>query len=288
MLDGGVAIGGGVALGAGLAGWYWLARRRLHGLSLERLAEPFVADDADEVFEETPAGLKPQYAWAAPTLSVFVGFALYVFAGMNGALAASITLALVVLSTLVLGNLAQRRAARLEEQLTESIDLIVASLHAGAGSLDALDTAAREVREPLRSHLRDLVGAIRLGEAPQVALENLALRVPLESFRLFTFALAVHEETGGSLAPTLATVGRSIRDRIDIKRRIRAETTQAQASVFGILFITYGIAFVSWRTDPVRIESFLSDETGTRIFAAAVMMQAVGIFWMSRLTKIRH
>ncbi len=283
-----VLVGGGVALGASAAAWFWWARRRLHSLSLERLAEPFVRDDEEEGFEESPTGLKPQHAWVAPVASVLVGLALHLFAGLPPSLAGAATLALLVLSTLVIGNLAQARAAKLERQLTESIDLIVASLHAGAGSLDALDTAAREVREPLRSHMRDLVGSIRLGEAPQDALHLLAQRVPLESFRLFTFALAVNEETGGSLAPTLATVGKSVRDRIDIKRRIRAETTQAQGSVFGILFITYAIAFVSWRTDPVRIEGFMNSDLGKNIFAGAVVMQAIGIFWMTRLTKIRH
>lgn len=280
-------VGGSALLGAGLAAWYWMARRRLHSLSLDRLAEPFVADE-DEVFEETPEGLTTSYAWVPPVLALLAGFSLYAFAGLALALSISVTLALVVGSTLFVSNLVQRRAARLEEQLTESIDLIVASLRAGAGSLDALDNAAREVREPLRAHLRELVGSIRLGESPKAALETLAQRVPLESFELFTFALAVHEETGGSLAPTLATVGRSIRDRIDIKRRIRAETTQAQASVFGILFITYAIGFVTWRADPGRVEGFLGSDVGARILAAAVALQAVGIFWMSRLTKIRH
>ena len=49
-------------------------------------------------------------------------------------------------------------------------------------------------------------------------------RVPLETFRLFAAALTVHQEVGGSLAPTLATVGRIIRDRIELTRRIRSLT----------------------------------------------------------------
>ncbi|MEO2095306.1 MAG: type II secretion system F family protein [bacterium] len=280
-------VGGGVAVGAGCAAWYYYMRHRLHGVTLDRLAEPFIPDERAE-FEETPDGLQPRHAWLGPVLAGVTGLTLYAGLGAPLPLAASIGLALLVLSSLLRGSRTQRRVAKLEEQLTDSIDLIVASLYAGASSLDALDTAAREVREPLQSHLRDLVGSIRLGETPQVALENLASRVPLESFRLFTFALAVHEETGGSLAPTLTTVGRSVRDRIDIKRRIRSETTQAQASVFGILFITYAIGFVTWQANPGRIEAFLDSSMGMDLLAAAVFMQAVGIFWMGRLIRIHH
>ena len=58
-------------------------------------------------------------------------------------------------------------------------------------------------------------------------------RVPLETFRLFSAALTVHQEVGGSLAPTLATVGRIIRDRIELTRRVRSLTVQSRASTAG-------------------------------------------------------
>ena len=48
---------------------------------------------------------------------------------------------------------------------------------------------------------------------------------------LFAAALSVHWEVGGSLAPILATVGRTVRDRIELSRRISAMTTQARLSI---------------------------------------------------------
>jgi len=224
--------------------WWWVARRQ-RALTLARLAEPMVREEEATPEVAGSAGLAPGNAWIPYTAAILLGALLHWVVGLNVAFSGALALAGVVVTSIVVGNITQRRAQRYETQLVEAIDLVVAGLHAGAGTLDALDAAAREVRPPLRGHLKNLVGSIRLGEPPKVALEELARSVPLESYRLFTFTLSVHQETGGSLAPTLATVGRTIRDRVDLKRRVRAETTQAQASVVGILLISYAIALIT-------------------------------------------
>jgi len=275
-----------LALVVGVGVWMFY-RRRERATAVGRLSEPFLEDEEFESPLE-PVGLAPRHAWLPYAAVALLGLALWLFGGWAGVFCVALVLVGWVISSILLSTIAKRRAVSLETQLTEAIDLIVGALHAGAGTLDALDSAAREAREPLRGHLKDLVGSIRLGDAPADALEDLHRAVPLESYRLFAFTLAVHEETGGSLAPTLTMVARSIRDNVDLKRRINAETTQAQGSVFGILAITYGIGLVTWRTHPTRVEGFIEDEMGIRIIAAAVVLQALGLFWMSRLTKIQY
>ena len=87
---------------------------------------------------------------------------------------------------------------------------------------------------------------------------GLVERVPLETFQLFSSALAVHWETGGSLAPILANVGRTIRDRIEISRRVQSNIAQSQVSTVAVLGLTYFIAVIVWRTNPGQTRLFLS------------------------------
>ncbi len=112
----------------------------------------------------------------------------------------------------------------IEQQLSDAIDLMVAALQAGAGTLSAMESALQETQLPLRLQLEEVLGRIRFGDDPQQVLRALEKRVPLEVFRLFVSTLSVHWETGGSLGPTLATVGKVVRDRIEVNRRIRALT----------------------------------------------------------------
>jgi tight adherence protein B len=149
----------------------------------------------------------------------------------------------------------------------------------------ALENAARESRQPLRGQLEEVVGRIRLGDDPRTVFRQLSNRVPLETFLLFTSALAVHWEVGGSLAPTLATVGRTIRDRIELSRRVRSMTAQARISTIAIIGVTYFIALVMWRNDPERMEAFLGTSLGATIVAGTVLLQGLGIVWGSYISR---
>src|SRR5207244_923422 len=104
---------------------------------------------------------------------------------------------------------------------------------------------------------RELLGRLRLGDSPQAAVRDLAFRVPLETLRLFSLSLQVHWETGGSLAATLTTVARTIRDRIEMSRRIRSQAVEAHASVVAVVGIAYGIGWIMYRANPEPMREFL-------------------------------
>ena len=280
-------IGGGVAaVGAGAVAWALRARRQRQ-LALERLAEPGVEEFTAEL--PPPPAVLRRHRWIAPVAGLLAGGSVWL--AMEGAralpLAAAVGLVVAVLASLIEVQVHAGRSLKFETQLVDALDLVVSSLNAGAPTMDSLENAARESERPLKPLMLDLVGRIRLGDSPQSVLDEFARLVPLETFRLFCFTLSVHEEVGGSLAPTMSKVGRTIRDRIELKRRVRAEATQAQASVIGVLLITYGIGFITWRTNPDRMEGFLASDVGTKLAAGAVILQAVGLVWMSKLTQIR-
>ena len=183
--------------------------------------------------------------------------------------------------------LAARRTARIEAQLADAIDLMVAALGAGAGVTDALENAMAESRPPLRPQLEELVGRIRFGDDPRTVYHGLTQRVPLETFLLFASALSVHSETGGSLAPTLASVGRTIRDRIEIARRIRSNSAQSEVSTVAVMALTYFIALVVWRANPEQMSQFLATVPGQWAIATTILLQAAGLAWMSFLSRLR-
>jgi Flp pilus assembly protein TadB len=184
-------------------------------------------------------------------------------------------------------HLAARSMARIETQLADAIDLMVGALGAGAGVTDALENATRESQRPLRPQLEDVIGRIRLGDDPPTVYRNLTERVPLETFLLFSSALSVHWETGGSLAPTLASVGRTIRDRIEIARRIHSNAAQSQMSTVAVMLLTYFIAVVMWRTNPEQMMKFLATSGGQWAVAGTIVLQAIGLVWMSWVSRLR-
>jgi len=184
-------------------------------------------------------------------------------------------------------HFAAGKRLKIETQLADVIDLMVAALGAGASVGEALDSATRESRRPLRPELEDMIGRIRLGDDPQTVYSNLAVRVPLETFLLFSSALSVHAETGGSLRPSLASVAKTIRDRIEISRRIRSNSVQSEVSTVVVLLLTYFIALVMWRSDPARMRQFLATASGQWAVAITILLQTLGLAWMSAASRLR-
>jgi Flp pilus assembly protein TadB len=264
---------------------------RARRISRDRLRLDEVEAEPEEVEQDEPPPARPFQVrrrwvpWAAAGL-VFVAINFVV--GLKTSYAVMFGVIVGLLIHELEDYLASRKDLLIETQLADAIDLMVASLRAGASLMSSLETAVEESRAPLRPQLEEVLGRIRYGDDPLAVLRGLMGRVPLETFRLFASALMVHEEVGGSLAPTLATVGRIIRDRIELTRRIRSLTVQSRTSTVAILGTTYFIALIMWRTDPDRMEEFLSSNLGSTLTSGAVMLQAIGVFWTSWLSRLKY
>jgi Flp pilus assembly protein TadB len=265
--------------------WYWdRSRRRV----VNRLDH--TRTSAAELVERAPLALAVSVfprrnRWIAPTAGAIVGLALGLAGGVAIEISAAAGLLAAVLGYLVEETLASRQTGRIEAQLATAIDLLVASLRAGSAISIAFDLAQHETKPPLRPYLREIVGRMRLGEEPRAVIGALADHVPLDTFRLFAQSLTAHWEVGGSLATTLATVGRTIRDRVELSRRTRTQTVEANLSVAAIMALSYLLGFLMWRANPERMVAFLTSGTGSRVVALVIALQAVGLLWMSRIAR---
>ena len=265
----------------------------LRGLVLERLLGSSVSAD-----EQSPADSDTSQRGSSYPLSrtfrllpwaliLPVGLLLYLIASLPLPYCISLSVITGLIGSQFEYFMSVRKAAKLEAQLADAVDIMVGAVGAGAGVSDAIEAAIQETRAPLRGQLEEVLGRIRLGDQPQAVFKSLSERIPLETFLLFSSTLAVQWEVGGSLGPTLSTVGRTIRDRIDISRRIRSNTAQSQISTWILLGLTYFIAMVVYSNGPDQMREFLSTSIGSFMAAGSMLLQAVGILWMSYISRMK-
>lgn len=265
--------------------WYGHRMRRLADQRLASMIGPIDIGETREEPRRTIRAFPERYRMAAPASGIVAGGGLWLLTGMPIEVAAAAGLLSGVFAHLVEDFLAAQKAEVIEAQLAAAIYLMVGSLRAGASLLAAFESALEEVGPPLRPYFQEVAGRIRLGDDPRTAVTDLQRNVPLETFRLFATSLAVHWEVGGSLATTLSTVGQTVRDRIELSRRVRAQGVESQASVAVVLLIAYVLAFLMWRTNPDRLEAFVQTGIGTVIVAGVITLQAIGLVWMARLNR---
>jgi tight adherence protein B len=279
----------GVTLAGAVAMLYLFYGQRARRLASARLADlvgaPTETENREQALVRTVRSFPPRYRFVPPSLGGAVVLGLWFAAAMPVEVAVAAGILIGVLSHLGEDYLAQQRAATIESQLAAAIDLLVGSLRAGASLLAAFESALAEAEPPLRPYLQEVAGRIRLGDDPRIAVSELPVHVPLENFRLFATSLAIHWEVGGSLATTLGTVGRTVRDRVELSRRVSAQGVEAHASVAVVLVLAYVLGFLMWRASPARLEALINTGVGTDLVAGVIVLQAVGLVWISKLSR---
>ncbi len=268
--------------------WHaWRARRLAAARLASLLARPYEPGRGEQSQARFGRPFPPRYLLAAPSVAAATAAGLWAVVRLPPFVALAAGALIGVLAYLAEDYLAEQRAAKIEMQLATAIDLLIGSLRAGAGLLAAFESALEEADAPIRPHLQEVAGRIRLGDDPRSAVGDLQVRVPLETFKLFATSLAINWEVGGSLATTLTLVGATVRDRIEMSRRVRAQAIESHASVAVVLVIAYVLGILMWRTNPDRLETFVRAGVGRTLVGMAIFLQAIGLLWMSRLSRSR-
>lgn len=219
-------------------------------------------------------------------VAALVSCAILLLTPLYAELAVALAVLIGTLTWVADGWVVSARTVRIESQLADALDLLGSSVAAGVGIVEALDGVVREVRGPLRSVLANAGERLRLGDDPQRVFQDAQQTLPLPAFGLLTHYLSVQWQSGGTLAPGLHAIAETVRDRVNLGRRVHGQTAEARISVLGILCVVYGIAALAWTNNPERVEAFLGSNLGGGIAAACVLLQAFGIIWMARLTRI--
>lgn len=202
--------------------------------------------------------------------------AVPVAAIVGGAFAAYIPWACVT-------ELARRRANRVEQQLTDAIDLAAGTLHAGSSLVQALTSAASVSRQPLSAELDEVLRRLSLAMPLDRAFARFNERYDSEGVRLFSVALAAKAQAGGELAPLLRALNETLRDRWRQQRQVRAQLAGARVTAMLVVFLPYAVAPVLAYLDPGWFDTLGRLPLGPAILFFAVMMQLVGALWIWRI-----
>lgn len=127
-----------------------------------------------------------------------------------------------------------RRLRLFAEQLPDFLSLVVGSLRAGYGLLQALTVVQEEMPEPMATEFSRVIKETALGYSLAEALNHLVERIQNEDLELIVTSIHIQSEVGGNLAEVMETISVTIRERIQLNGEIRVMTTQ-QRTTAGIL-----------------------------------------------------
>jgi tight adherence protein B len=181
-----------------------------------------------------------------------------------------------------------KRLQLFEEQFPEAIDLIARSLRAGHAFTTGLGIAAEEMPAPVGTEFKRVYDQQNFGMSMPEALRAMARRVPVLDARFFVTAVLTQRESGGNLAEVLDNLSSVMRDRFKVKRQIRVVSAHGRLSGWVLSLVPPVLAAVLFMMQPQFMRILVDDPIGMRLVLAAVALQLLGTYIISRMVKIEY
>lgn len=164
-------------------------------------------------------------------LSVFAFLLLSVFTAADTGLRVALGIAMGIGGVFYwVNSTAKKRMNLLEEQLPDSIELMVRSLRVGHPFSTAIGIVAKEIPDPLGSEFGVISDEAAYGRDVSESLKAFAERMDSQDLRFLAVAVSIQQQSGGNLAEILEGLARVVRARFKLFRRVRAITAEAKWS----------------------------------------------------------
>ncbi|WP_345794990.1 type II secretion system F family protein [Thauera sp. JM12B12] len=242
---------------------------------------------------ETGFRLRELFLFVDPARLYALNLAVTMLAAGLGWLASgSLALALIIGLLLAISPgaifrwLRARRLERIEQQLPDALQMLAGTARAGLSLPAAIRQVSTELAPPLQQEWLLLQHEQRLGVTLDDALENLALRVPVQPVKLMVSAMRIASETGGGLAETLERTATTLRSQHAMELKIRALTAQGKLQAWVVGLLPVFLLWVLARLEPDAMALLWSTRLGWGVLAAVLVMEIIGVVLIRRIVSI--
>lgn len=182
--------------------------------------------------------------------------------------------------------LQDRRLNAFNNQLGDTIVLLSNALRSGYSLLQSMETASREISQPMAGELARVTREVGLGLTMQDAMANMLRRMPSDDLDLLITAINVQHEVGGNLAEILDTIAHTIRERIRIIGEIKTITAQQRLSGIILAVLPVILGFVMFLLNPQYISHLWENVCGLMMLGTGGIMIVMGYFVIQKITDI--
>ena len=186
---------------------------------------------------------------------------------------------------IAIGFLISRRVKRFLSDFPEAIDLIIRGLRSGLPVPESIRIVGQEFKGAVGTEFSLISDRIRFGQQLEEALWDAVRRIDLPDFKFFVVSLSVQRETGGNLAETLENLSNILRQRRQMKLKIKAMSSEARASamILGALpFLMFSIMLL---INSEYVMTLFTDPRGLIMVGFGLSCLALGVAIMWKMVR---
>jgi tight adherence protein B len=196
----------------------------------------------------------------------------------------------LVLGSLPLLWLIRRRRQRIRQfvaAMPEAVELISRALRSGHGLSSGLKLVAEEMKGPVADEFNRVFEEQNLGIPIELALRNMADRIPVMDVRFFVIAVIIQRSTGGDLAEVLDKIGRLIRQRFELQGLVKSLTAEGRLSGTVLLALTPALLAFLCVINYEYVSDLFKTPTGVKMLSVTALGQLLGAWVIKKIVAIK-
>tara|TARA_B100000315_G_C14591459_1_gene596079 strand:- start:177 stop:1163 length:987 start_codon:yes stop_codon:yes gene_type:complete len=185
----------------------------------------------------------------------------------------------------IVGILGERRLKAFTTIFPDAIDLMVRGLKSGLPISECVASVGAEMADPVGVEFRRITDAVKFGTTLEESLWETAGRLDTPDFKFFVITLNVQKETCGNLAETLANLSNILRQRKQMKLKIKALSSEAKASAYILGSLPFLMAGILFFVNSDYIMTLVRDPRGHTLIIGGLVSLTIGVTVMFRMVR---
>jgi tight adherence protein B len=170
-------------------------------------------------------------------------------------------------------------------QLPDALDLMMRGLRVGHPVSVTIANVGRTMADPIGAEFRALAEQISHGEYLTDAFNTMADKIGQEDVDYLAVSISIQHGTGGNLADMLGTLSKVVRDRIMMRRRIKAISSEGRMSALVLSALPVLIYLATTVTAPTYYSSVSDDPLFLPMTSAIVVLVIANYFALRKLVN---
>ena len=186
---------------------------------------------------------------------------------------------------LVVGKLIKKRVNKFNVKFPDAIELLVRGLRSGLPISETMAVVGAEVDGPVGEEFRAVSDKMKIGRSMEAALQETADRLGTPEFQFFVITIAIQRETGGNLAETLQNLATVLRQRSQMKLKIKAMSSESKASAYIVGSLPFIVFVLIWFINGAYMQNFFVDQRLMIAGGGGLCWMGIGAFIMAKMVS---
>ncbi len=185
----------------------------------------------------------------------------------------------------LVGYFIKRRVAKFTAKFPDAIELLVRGLRSGLPVTETISVVGNEVDGPVGEEFSLVSDRMKIGKSMDSALQDTADRLGTPEFQFFVITIAIQRETGGNLAETLANLATVLRQRSQMKLKIKAMSSESKASAYIVGSLPFIVFAMIWVINAGYMQNFFVDPRLIITGIGGLLWMGIGVFIMAKMVS---